>query len=313
MLDTLIGFASRYINLILLSSIVSTGALLGLRFIDRRAYRVRTRTLLLPLLGAFLFTLWVSPSCFIHWLSIGDVNPAHIVCNDHSFAQVRSICTGWVVLTGTSFTLATIQGIASYFFGDLIVRRIYRIKPLEASTAGDLYGVVRGLSEKAGISTPKIGLIETSSPQIFSVGRGSNSNIYVSVGLLETLTEEEIEGSLAHEIAHISNDDSFLKTFASSLRLATIFNLLGFLIEPAISRDREFLADEEGAWLTGKPGALASALLKLSETTGNGRLGGPSLGLITPQRRLLKVFSKHPPLEERLRRLLELGNNDLVV
>lgn len=310
MLDALIGFASRYIHVILLSSVVSTGALLGLRFVDRYAYRVRTRTLLLPLIGAFLFTLWVSPSCFLHWLSFGDMDPAHIFCNDPSFAQVRSICTGWVVLTGASFTLATIQGIASYFFGDMIVRRIYRIRPLEASIEGDLFGVVRGLSAKAGISTPRIGLIEASKPQIFSVGRGSSSNIYVSVGLLETLTGEEIEASLAHEIAHISNSDSFLKAFASSLRLAAVFNLLGFLIEPAISRDREYLADEEGVWLTGNPRAMASALLKLSETLGNGLLGGPALGLITPQRRLMKAFSRHPPLEERLRRLLELGIDD---
>jgi len=310
MLDALIGFASRYIHIILLSSIVSTGAILGLQFVDSYSYRVRTRTLLLPLVGSFLLTLWISPSCFAHWLSMGEGNPTHIVCNDPSLAQVRSICIGWVMMSGVSFALATIQGAVSYLFSDGIIGRIHRVNPLEPGMDEKLFGHVKDLSMRAGVSPPGLKLIESSKLQILSLGRKARSTIYVSVGLMEALTDEEMEAALAHEVSHIRNGDSFLRAFASSLRLAAMFNVLGFIIEPAISRDREFLADEEGARLTGKPQALASALLKLSEIPSlwpeTGMLGSLPMGLITPRNRVSRFFDRHPPLEERLRRLLDL-------
>jgi len=310
MLDAFVGFASRYIHVILLSSIVSTGALLGLRFVDLQSYRVRTRTLLFPLVGSFLLTLWISPSCFAHWLSLGEGSPAHIVCNDPSFAQVRSICTGWVIMSGVSFVLATMQGAVSYLFSDGIIGRIHRVNPLEPGLDESLADQVKELSYRASITPPGLRLIESSKLQIFSLGRKARSNIYVSVGLMEALTDEEMEAAFGHEIAHIRNGDSFLRAFASSLRLAAMFNVLSFIIEPAISRDREFLADEEGSRLTGKPHALASALLKLSDIPSlwpeTGMMGSLPMGLITPRSRISRFFDRHPPLEERLRRLLEL-------
>jgi heat shock protein HtpX len=312
MIDAVIEFAFRYINVILLSSVVSSGAIIGLRFINKYAYRVRTRTLFFPLIGSFLLTLWISPSCFAHWISVGENSLTHIVCNNSALTQVSYICIGWILITGVSFTIAAIQGITSYCFSDIIIGKLHRTKSLELSQSDPLVFLLTNLSRKAEVSIPDIKLIESSKPQIFSTGRRARSCIYVSVGLLETLTDEEIEAVLAHEIAHISNGDSIIKVFASSVKLATAFNLLGFLIEPSISRNLEFLADENGAWLSGKPRALISALLKLSETLKIdpefGKFSILSFGLITPQRRFFKIFNKHPPLEERLERLLELDN-----
>ena len=309
MFDAVLGFLSRYLNVFLVATLLSAGALLTLKLVGRLSYRTRTKTLLLPLAGSFLFAAWISPSCYAHWLSISTWGPIHLVCSDPSYSYIRAVCTGWVALTALSFSTAGLHGVVSYYLGDRIVRRLYDVEPLDWEQAGSLYGMLDALSERAGIETPSIGLIQSSRPQIMSFGRGHDSNIYVSVGFLETLAEDEVEASFAHEVAHISNGDTLVRSMANSLKIASMFNVIGFLIEPALCRDREFLADEEGARLSGDPRALMSALIKLSEAppmrSGSFFMGGMSLSLF-PARNGWRVFSRHPPVEERLRRLAEL-------
>jgi heat shock protein HtpX len=303
------GFLSRYLNVFLVAILLSAGALLTLKLVDRLSYRTRTKTLLLPLAGSFLFAAWISPSCFAHWLSISTWDPIHLVCSDPSYSYVRAACTGWVALTTISFSTAGLHGVVSYYIGDRIVRRLYDVKPLDCKQAVSLYGMLDALSERAGIETPSIGLIQSSRPQIMSFGRGHESSLYVSVGFLETMVDDEVKASFAHEVAHISNGDTLVRSVANSLKIASMFNVIGFLIEPTLCRDREFLADEEGARLSGDPTALMSALIKLSEAppmrSGSFFMGGMSLSLF-PARNGWSVFRKHPPVEERLRRLTKL-------
>jgi heat shock protein HtpX len=309
MFDAVFGFLSRYLNVLIVATLLSAGALLTLKIIGRLSYRTRTKTLLLPLAGSFLFAAWISPSCYAHWLSISTWDPIHLVCNDPSYSYIRAVCTGWVALTAISFSAAGLHGVVSYYLGDRIVRRLYDVEPLDWEQAESLYGMLDALSENAGIETPSIGLIQSSRPQIMSYGKDIDSSIYVSVGFLETMAEDEVRASFAHEVAHISNGDTLVRSLANSLKIASMFNLIGFLIEPALCRDREFLADEEGARLSGDPNALMSALIKLSEAppmrSGSFFMGGMSLSLF-PSRNGWSVFSRHPPVEERLRRLAKL-------
>lgn len=121
-----------------------------------------------------------------------------------------------------------------------------------------------------------------------------------------------MEAALAHEVSHIKNKDCLLKSLASSLKFAVPFNLLGYLIEPAIYRDREFLADEEGVKITNKPEALISALIKLYESFAIGQRNkfftSYTIGLFNEYLSKWNILSKHPPITERLKRLFELKN-----
>jgi heat shock protein HtpX len=128
--------------------------------------------------------------------------------------------------------------------------------------------------------------------------------------LLEILDHEETLASICHEIAHIKNNDTLLKSISLSLKIAAFFNIIGFIVDSIFSRDREFLADIEGAKLVGNPRALISALIKLSGVESSGPngviLGALSFSLFEPKTQGWIVFSRHPSLEERIKRLLKV-------
>jgi len=212
----------------------------------------------------------------------------------------------------TSFSFALLCGIVNYYLGEKIAAKLYHIKPLSENSAENLYEILKRLAQKARIKIPKVGLIECSTPFIFSIGRQEKATIVLSVGLLETLSDSELKAALAHEIAHIKNKDCLIKSLASSLKFAVPFNILGYLIEPAIYRDREFLADEESVRITNKPEALISALIKLYESFLISQktmfFTGSLMGLFTECSGRQNLFSKHPPITERLKRLFELKN-----
>ena len=165
-----------------------------------------------------------------------------------------------------SFSFALLCGTVNYYLGEKIAIKLYHIKPLSESITENLYRILKGLAQKTHIKVPEIGLIECSTPLIFSIGRQKKAKIALSIGLLETLSNSELEAALAHEVAHIKNRDCLIKSLASSLKFAVPFNILGHLIEPAIYRDREFLADGESVKITNKPEALISTLIKLYES-----------------------------------------------
>jgi len=299
-----------YLYATLLSLIISTLVIICLKLIRKRAYKTRTMMLVAPLLGSVAIMVLVSSLCFIHWLSMNYPDPYHAVCNQVSPESIRFICTSLVSLAFASFGFAVSSGMINYYLGDKIAIHLFHAKPFDQSEAKEIRETLNRLSRKAGVKPPKLYLIERSTPITFAVGRRNAPTIIVSVGLLETLSSEELEASLAHEISHIRKNDGLIRTLVSSLKFATPFNFLSYLIEPAVYREREYLADEGSVTLTNKPSALVSALIKISESCHveptesffsrfvvGFFLGSPVWG---------GIFSKHPPIEERLNRLLQL-------
>lgn len=233
--------------------------------------------------------------------------------------------------------------ILSYWYSDRIVLSIYHAKPLEDEKIKEM---IRKLARDAKIPEPRIYLIPEETPNAFATGRNpKNSAIAITSGLLR-LDDSEIEAVLSHEIAHIKNRDVLVSTIAATLAGAISYlaqlgywslfwsederggNLLGFifilifaplaafLVRLAISRRREFKADRVGALICKNPGALASALKKISMVTGENPIRGPAatshLWIVNPFKQdwFTNLFSTHPPIEERIRRLLDMEGKD---
>lgn len=252
-----------------------------------------------------------------------------------------------------SFWLALIfsflSGIGSYWWSDKIVLAMSKAKKIEKKDNPELYRIVENLCITAGLSLPKIYIINEASPNAFATGRDpEHSIIVVTRGLLEKLERAELEGVISHELAHIGNRDILLATIVVILvglvvRMIDFFFRMGFrgkrreegakaspifmvfglfflilaplfaqLIRFAISRKREFLADATGALLTRYPEGLARALEKISQDPRPLRVANNAtahLFIVNPFKGkrakswLVKAFSTHPPIKERIRAL----------
>jgi heat shock protein HtpX len=239
----------------------------------------------------------------------------------------------------------------SYWFSDKIVLAMYRAQPADEATAPMLYRVVRRLADRANMPMPKVYVIPTESANAFATGRSpSHASVAATQGILRILGEDELEGVMAHELSHVQNRDTLTATIAAtiagaitwianiiqwgamfggiggrssndnrggligSLAMAFIAPIAALLIQMAISRSREYAADESGARLCGKPMALASALQRLEMSTKIRPLQGgspatASLFIVNPFRGggLVSLFSTHPPMEKRIAKLEELA------
>jgi heat shock protein HtpX len=166
--------------------------------------------------------------------------------------------------------------------------------------------MVKRLASSASIEPPRVSLLDSGTPSAFTVQSRRKYIIAVSVGLIESLNEEEVEACLAHEISHLKNRDFAWRFIATVTKMALFTKPLSYVIEPAIYRAREFLADQTAAILIGGPGALISALHKLGELQ---RFGVPtsSNGISTCSLNggagLFKMLDKHPDIESRIRAL----------
>jgi len=241
---------------------------------------------------------------------------------------------------------AAIMNFVSYFFSDKIALAMYRAQPITREDLPRVYSIVERLSQKVGLPTPKVYLIPNDSPNAFATGRNPNhASVAVTQGILGLLTDDELEGVIAHELGHVRNRDILLSSIAATLAGAItylahiaqwgmIFGGYGgdrddrrgggfgallmiflapfaaMLIQLAVSRSREYGADDTGAHWTGNPYALASALAKIenysrrlplvaSPSTAHlfiiqPFLGGMSFG---------SLFSTHPPTAKRIERL----------
>ncbi|HSE14738.1 MAG TPA: M48 family metalloprotease, partial [Candidatus Deferrimicrobium sp.] len=192
-----------------------------------------------------------------------------------------------------AFGLAIVMNVGSYWFSDKIVLRMYRAQEVTEAESPQLHGTVRRLALAAGVPMPKVYIIPEESPNAFATGRDpAHAAVAVTEGILRVLSPEELEGVLAHEMAHVRNRDILIGTVAATLagaimmlanmaRFAAIFGggrddregggglqllvmailapLGAMLIQMAVSRSREYLADETGAGFCGKPEALARA------------------------------------------------------
>lgn len=242
---------------------------------------------------------------------------------------------------------AAVMNFISYWFSDKIVLAMYRAQPISENANPKLHRVIERLAEKSGMPKPRLYLVNLPVPNAFATGRNpQNAAVAVTSGLLQILNDEELEGVLAHELSHVKNRDILISSIAATLAgaisylaqiayYAAIFGggrrnhreggnplgaialviltpIIATLLHLAISRSREFLADETGAKYSGKPLALASALEKLhSASQRRPLIGAPKyeatahLFIVNPFRPslLMKLFSTHPPVQERVKRL----------
>ncbi len=244
-----------------------------------------------------------------------------------------------------AFVMSLGMNFFSYWFSDKIVLTMYRAREVTESEAPRLYTLVRRLTQRANLPMPKVYVIDNPNPNAFATGRNpQNAAVAVTTGILRILNDEEIEGVLAHELAHIKNRDILLATIVAtfvgtitfisrlagwsmmfaggsrdrensgnaiaSLVLLIVAPIAAVILQLAISRAREFMADEGGAKISGKPLALASALGKLEQAAHvlpmeNASPSTAHLFIVNPLRgnAFMKLFSTHPPIEERIRRL----------
>ncbi|MFN2384447.1 MAG: zinc metalloprotease HtpX [Gemmatimonadota bacterium] len=251
---------------------------------------------------------------------------------------------GWFGGRGGAVVALVIAGamnFGSYFFSDRIVLKMYRAREVTRAEAPMLYEVVEGLSRRAGLPVPRVAIIPGQQPNAFATGRNPEHAVVAATeGILGILDRDEIEGVMAHELAHVRNRDMLISSVAATLagaimvlaRFGLFFGggdrdrgggalallvvilapLAAMVIQAAISRSREFAADAGGAEISGKPRALASALQKLEATAKRVPLrGNPATAhmfIVHPFRGggITKLFSTHPPTEDRVARLLEM-------
>ena len=249
----------------------------------------------------------------------------------------------------TAFVFALLINLVSYWFSDKIVLAMYRAKPLSESEAPQVYRAVREIATRDRIPMPKLYWMATVMPNAFATGRSpKHAAVVVTSGLLDLMNEEELKGVLAHELSHVKNRDTLVMSVAAAvagaismlanwarwglmwgggrdddrrnsnaavqlvgfLIIAILAPLAAMLIQLAISRTREYSADETGAHLTGNPSGLASALEKLDTAVRAHPLPNASpatahLFIVNPLKMdaIAKLFSTHPPIAERVRRL----------
>lgn len=254
----------------------------------------------------------------------------------------------------TAFIFATVMNFVMYWFSDKIVLAMYGAKPIPENEAPEIFKVIRRLTLKAGLPMPKIFILPMAAPNAFATGRNpQHASVAVTKGILGILNENELEGVLAHELSHISHRDILIATIAATmagaismlarmaqwaailgggsrdnrdrggglglLLTAIIAPLAALLIQLAISRSREYGADEGAAKLTGMPMSLASALKKLEGYSKQIPSGvEPStahLFIVNPLRgdTLLKLFSTHPPVQERVKRLEKMAEGPRII
>lgn len=244
-----------------------------------------------------------------------------------------------------AFAVALAMNLVSYWFSDRIVLRMYGATEVSPAEAPQLHSTVASLAQRAAIPMPRVFIIEDDSPNAFATGRNPEHGVVaVTTGIMRILSRDELEGVLAHELSHIKHRDILIQSVAATLAGAitmianwarfaaffggssdddegggNIFTVIIFsviaafaamLIQLAISRSREYLADEGGANLSGNPLFLAGALVKLNAGVARHPMNdtNPStapLFIVNPFSAggVRSLFSTHPPIEERIRRL----------
>jgi heat shock protein HtpX len=228
----------------------------------------------------------------------------------------------------------------AYWFSDKIALKMSGAKPLSEQEAPRLYQMVRELTTRAGLPMPALYLIPQAQPNAFATGRSPDrSAVAVTQGILELLSEDELRGVIAHELAHIRNRDVLIQSVAAtiggaitylaymlmwfggddesplglvgSLAMVILAPLAATIVQLAISRQREYSADATGADICGNPESLASALLRLEEgakaTPMHVNQASEPLYIVKPIRGgFAGLFSTHPPIEERVKRLRQM-------
>jgi len=248
-----------------------------------------------------------------------------------------------------AFMMALVMNFVSYWFSDKIVLKMYNAQPVTEAQAPDLYAMVRRLTQKAGLPMPKVYIIPEEALNAFATGRNPEHGVVaVTEGIMRALDREELEGVIAHELAHIKHRDiltgTIVATIAGAISMlaqmahwAMLFGggrrddsdeggspvvalvmmivapIAAMLVQMAISRTREYEADKGGASIAGNPYGLANALLKLERGAQvvpmhDAKPATAHMFIVNPLTGggLMKLFSTHPPIAERVKRLKEL-------
>ena len=242
--------------------------------------------------------------------------------------------------------MAALMNFAAFFWSDRIVLRMYGARPLAREAAPQLHEIVERLALKAQMPMPRLFLVPSPALNAFATGRSpSHAAVAVTEGIVRALSHDELEGVLAHELSHVKNRDTLISTVAATLAgaiswLAHPFMLMAggasrddddgghplaalaamilapiaaMLIQAAVSRSREYEADATGAQLVGYPHGLASALRKLAQARERVPMKAEPatahLFIVNPLsgRSIANLFSTHPPMEERIARLMPPG------
>jgi heat shock protein HtpX len=281
------------------------------------------------------FALWFL-LMFIVWILV-------IVINGYSGSTLISFNLQFLII----FTcIVVLFNVIIYYMSDTMVLRSYNAKIIKEQDNPRLYNIVKEISMRANLPMPKVAIVPMSTPNAFATGRDPEHAVVAATeGILDLLDDDELEGVIAHEIAHVKNRDILVMTVAATAAMIIAFvarimfyqmifgrsrdinwpvmllaaitiPIAAILIKLAISRSREYKADRIGAIIIQKPLALADALSKLE--VGNIRKpirqGNPStssLFIVNPFRSgaLAAIFSTHPPMKERVRRLRKMAED----
>lgn len=251
-----------------------------------------------------------------------------------------------------AFLIAAVMNFGSYWYSDKIVLRMYNASEITREIHPSFYGMVERLAGRAGLPMPRVYIIPDDSPNAFATGRNpDHAAVAATEGILRILTPDELEGVMAHELAHVKNRDILISTIAAtfagaismigsmlqwgamfgagrgededgggiggmvgSLAMAIIAPIAAMLIQMAVSRSREYMADASGAEICGRPLALAGALGKLHNASQAipmlaARPATAHMFIVNPLTGggLASLFSTHPPMEERIARLEALA------
>ena len=244
-----------------------------------------------------------------------------------------------------AFIFSLGMNLFSYWFSDSIVLKMYNAQ--EVSESSDLYQIVKKLSKRASLPMPKVYIINQSQPNAFATGRNAkHAAVACTTGLMQILDEKELEGVIGHELGHVYNRDILIGTIAASIagaitylanmaRWAAMFSgrgnddeggnplaalflailapIAAMFVQMAISRTREYKADEKGSEICGNPLYLANALRKLELYSQNVRMdANPSTAhmfIVNPLKgkNIMSLFSTHPATEDRIKKLEELA------
>jgi heat shock protein HtpX len=251
----------------------------------------------------------------------------------------------WITGALVFLVIAAVLNLVSYFLSDKLVLRAYKARIVSEAEAPRLHNLVKKICLKGDLPMPRIAIIPLETPNAFATGRNKDKAVVaVTEGIMKLLTDDELEGVLAHEMAHVKNRDILVMSVAATIAGAISFAarmlmwnmflggrrgndniillvvvmitapLAALLIRLAISRNREYKADREGALMIQRPLALARALAKLEE--GNRRRpfrrGNPassSMFIVNPFRGggFVALFTTHPPMEKRIAKLRRLS------
>jgi heat shock protein HtpX len=245
-----------------------------------------------------------------------------------------------------AFILALGMNFFAYWNSDKMALAMNKAREVSAAEAPQLHAMVESLSGRAGIPKPRVYIVDNPTPNAFATGRNpQHAAVAVTTGIMQILNQEELEGVIAHELGHIKNRDilissiaavmagaiSYLATMAqwamifgggnndeeggnpiAAIVMMIVAPIAASLIQMAISRSREYIADATGAEICGRPKALASALNKLSNANQQRPMdvnpASAQMYIVNPLKgtSIASLFSTHPPMEERIQRLLAM-------